>query len=200
MKVIIINFPCYKFYRDFQNFKDRSLESKYNDISKFYKILNEFKNHKTNTDETQQRKNKVINNAVTLYNNYFDCYKKTFYETRNETFDKTTLDKINTYDLYQLKIKILLSEWLESKNDFNETKKLIDDIEVDINKVKASKKDKKVFNDLNKLIIDIDNNRVKKEDAAERLKESISDVEQLKQKQSTILRNKMVQHVYQLFN
>ena len=200
MKVIIINFACYKFYRDFQNFKDRSLESKYNDISNFYKTLNEFKNHKTNTDETQQRKNKVINNAVTLYNNYFNFYKKTFYETRNETFDKTTLDKINTYDLYFFKIKSLLSEWLESKNGFNETKKLIDDIEVDINKVKASKKDKKVFNDLNKLIIDIDNNRVKKEDAAERLKESISDVEQLKQKQSTILRNKMVQHVYQLFN
>ena len=53
---------------------------------------------------------------------------------------------------------------------------------------------------MNKLIIDINNNRVKKEDAAERLKKSISDVEQLKQKQSTILRNKMVQHFYQLFN
>ena len=51
------NFAFYKFYRDFQNFKDRSLESKYNDISKFNEALNEFKNHKTNTDETQQRKN-----------------------------------------------------------------------------------------------------------------------------------------------
>ena len=91
-------------------------------------ILNEFKNHKTNTDETQQRKNKVINNAVTLYNNYFDSYKKTFYETRNETFDKSTLDKINTDDPYQFKIKSPLSEWLGSKNDFNEAKKLIDEI------------------------------------------------------------------------
>ena len=70
------NFAFYKFYRDFQNFKDRSLESKYNDISKFYRALNEFKNHKTNTDETQQHKNRVINNAVALYNNYFDSYKK----------------------------------------------------------------------------------------------------------------------------
>ena len=109
------NFAFYKFYRDFQNFKDRSLESKYNDISNFYKTLNEFKNHKTNTDETQQRKNKVINNAVTLYNNYFDSYKKTFNETHNETFDKTNLDKIKTYDPYQFKIAILLPEWLESK-------------------------------------------------------------------------------------
>ena len=73
---------------------------------------------------------------------------------------------------------------------------MITDIEVDINKVKASKEDKKVFNDLNKLIIDINNNKVKKEDAVERLNKSISDLDQLKQKQSTILRNKMVQIVY----
>ena len=71
-------FAFYKFYRDFQNFKDRSLESRYNDISNFYRPLNEFKNHKTNTDETQQRTNRVINNAVALYNNYFDSYKKNF--------------------------------------------------------------------------------------------------------------------------
>ena len=37
------NFAFYKFYRDFQSFKDRSLESKCNDISKFYRVLNEFK-------------------------------------------------------------------------------------------------------------------------------------------------------------
>ena len=73
---------------------------------------------------------------------------------------------------------------------------MIDDIEVDMNKVKVSKEDKKVFNDLNKLIIDINNNKVKKEDAAERLNKSISDLDQIKQKQSTILRNKMVQVVY----
>ena len=60
------NFVFDKFYRDFENFKYRSLESKYTDISKFYRVLKEFKNHKTNTDETQQRKNKVINNGVAL--------------------------------------------------------------------------------------------------------------------------------------
>ena len=94
----------------------------------------------------------------------------------------------------------MLPEWLESKNDFNEAKKLIDDIEVDINKVKASKEDKKVFNDLNKLIIDINNNKVKKEDAVERLNKSTSDLDHLKQKQNTVLRNKMFQVFYQLFD
>ena len=77
---------------------------------------------------------------------------------------------------------------------------LIDDMEVYINKVKVSKEDKKVFKDLNKLIIDINNNKVKKEDAVERLNKSISDLDQLKQKQNTVLRNKMTQVVYQLFN
>ena len=86
------------------------------------------------------------------------------------------------------------------KNDFNEAKRLIGDIGIGINKVKASKEDKKVFNDLNKLIIDINNNKVKKEDAVERLNKSISDLDQLKQKQSNVLQYKMVQVVYQSFN
>ena len=77
---------------------------------------------------------------------------------------------------------------------------MIDDIEVDIDKVKASKEDKKVFTDLHKVIIDINKNKVKREDAVRRLNESISDFDQLKQKQSIILQNKMVQVVYQLFN
>ena len=61
-----------------------------------------------------------------------------------------------------------------------------------MNKVKASKENKKVFNDLNKLIIDINNNKVKKEDAVERLNKSISDLAHLKKKQNTVLWNKMV--------
>ena len=77
---------------------------------------------------------------------------------------------------------------------------MIDDIEVDMNKVKVSKEDKKVFNDLNKLIIDINNKKVKKEGAAQRLNNSISDLDQSKKKQGTVLRNKMIQVVYQLFN
>ena len=45
---------------------------------------------------------------------------------------------------------------------------------------------------MNKLITEINNNKVKKEDAVERLNKSISGLDQLKQKQSTVLRNKMV--------
>ena len=53
---------------------------------------------------------------------------------------------------------------------------------------------------MNKLIIDINDNKVKKEDVVERLNKSIFDLDQSKKKQSTVLRNKMGQVVYQLFN
>ena len=77
---------------------------------------------------------------------------------------------------------------------------MIDDIRIDVNKVRVSKEDKKVFNDLNKLIIDINNNKVKKEDAVERLNKGISDLNQLKQKQSSAFQNKLIHVIYQLFN
>ena len=69
--------------------------------------------------------------------------KKTFNETCNQTFDKTTLHELKTDDLWKFEIANLLTEWLELKNDFNEGKRLINDIRIDMNKVKASKEDKK---------------------------------------------------------
>ena len=50
------------------------------------------------------------------------------------------------------------------------------------------------------MIIDINNNKFTKEDGVEKLDKSISDLDQPKQKQSTVLWNKMVQVVNQLFN
>ena len=94
----------------------------------------------------------------------------------------------------------VLPEWLKSKNDFNEAKRLIDDIRTDMNKVEVSKEDKKNFNDLNRLITGISNNKVKKEDGIERLKKSMSDLDWLRQKKKTVFQNKMIQVVYQLFN
>ena len=86
------------------------------------------------------------------------------------------------------------------KNDFNEAKRLIGDIRIDMNKVKVSKEDKKDFNDLNKLIRNISNNKIKRKDAVEGLKKSISNLDQLRKKQKTNFQNKMTQVVYQLFN
>ena len=50
-----INFAFYKFYRDFQNIKDRLLESKCNDLRKFYRALKSLKT----TKQTLTRNNSV---------------------------------------------------------------------------------------------------------------------------------------------
>ena len=153
-------FSFCRFHRDFQNLKNRSLKSKYDDISKFYMALDEFK---VITAKTKERKTRVMINVVTLYNNYCNFCTK--------TCDQSALNEKEGRNTNQLKIvDNQLPEWLESKNDFNEAMKLIDDIRIDMNKAKASKDNKKVFNDLSRLITDINNSNVKKEDAAERLK------------------------------
>ena len=66
--------------------------------------------------------------------------------------------------------------------------------------IKVGYKDKKVFNDLNRLITDISNNKVKKEDVIKRLEKCISDLNQLRQEKSSAFQNKMIQVVYQLLN
>ena len=97
--------------------------------------------------------------------------------------DEGALNEKEGPDPKQFKIvDNVLLKWLKSKNDFNKTKRLIDDIRTDMNKAKISKEDKKVFNDLNRLITGISNNKVKKEDAVETFKKSMSDLDQLRQK------------------
>ena len=78
-------------------------------------------------------------------------------------------------------------------------KKLINDIRIDMSNVKVGYGDKTVSNDLKRSITDISNNKVKKENAFERFKKSISDLNQLKQKK-VVFQNMMIHVVYQLFN
>ena len=50
--------------------------------------------------------------------------------------------------------------WLNSRNDFNEAIKFIEDIKVDPNNVKSSSGKEKVFHDLHELINDIKNEKL----------------------------------------
>ena len=166
-------FAFHEFYRYLENFRKRSLGSKQNNISKFYSLLDKFKPYKVITIETRERKTRVMNNVVKLYDYYFN-----FYEKAN---DKSTLNEKEGRNSKQFKrVDNDLPEQLESKNDFYEAKRLIDDIRIDMNKVKVGKADKKSFNDLNRLITGISNNKVKKQDAVERLEKSMLDLNQLR--------------------
>ena len=54
-----------------------SLGSKYDMMIDFYTLLNAFINtQEATTDETKDRKDRIMNNVKPLYNNYFDAYKK----------------------------------------------------------------------------------------------------------------------------
>ena len=81
-----------------------------------------------------------------------------------ELFDKT--DKKSKLDGEAKKDKepklTALPKWLRSKNGFKESIKLTEDIRADINNVKSSSDDKKVFNNLDKLINDIKNKKTTK--------------------------------------
>ena len=77
---------------------------------------------------------------------------------------------------------------------------MINNIRADTKNVKPSSGDKKIFNDLEKLIDGISKNKVKKEDPIKRMEKSISDLEQLRQKESTVFQNKIIDVLYHLFN
>ena len=71
---------------------------------------------------------------------------------------------------------------MSSKNNFNEVRKLINDIRADTNKVKSGSSDEKVFNDLNGLMNDIKNKKTTRESAIKKISGIISDLDQQKQK------------------
>ena len=75
----------------------------------------------------------------------------------------------------------------------NKAKRLIDDIRIDINKARVSKEDKNIFYGLNRLITDISNNRVNKENALEILKNRMSDLRRVREKQKTVFQNKIIE-------
>ena len=87
-----------------------------------------------------------------------------------------------------------------TKNDFKEAIKLIEDIRADTNNVKSSSGDKKVFNNLDKLINDIKNKKTTRKNTIEKIKNIVSDLDQQRQKESTVFQNKMIDVVYYLFN
>ena len=119
-----------------------------------------------------------MKNVDELDKKYCNTYKSDYdnddelKEAKKKKFDHKQFelnDKINKESKLDEKTKELklteLTECLSSKNDFNEARKLINDIRADKNEVKSSSGDEKVFNDLNRLINDIKNKKTTKKSA-----------------------------------
>ena len=76
---------------------------------------------------------------------------------------------------------------------------MIEDIRADTNNVKSNC-DKKFFNDLNELINNIKNNKTTKKKYHKKIRNIVSDLDQLREKESTVFQNKIIDVVYYLFN
>ena len=131
-----------------------------------------------------------MKNGGELYRKYYNAYKSDYdtddelNEAKKKKFDYKQFKLVDKTD-EELKMDeetkdlklTALPKWLSLKNDFNGGAKLINDIRDDRNNVKPGYGDKKVFNDLEKLINDMSNDKVKKESAIKTVKRSIAELE-----------------------
>ena len=128
----------------------------------YKKYYNSYKSNFDNDDQLSEAKNKKIN------------YKQ--FELFNKTDKKLTLDGETQKDEESKLTE--LPKWLHSKNDFKKAIKLIEDIRADTNNVKSSSGDKKVFNNLDKLINDIKNKETTRKNTIEKIKNIVFDLDQ----------------------
>ena len=131
-----------------------------------------------------------MKNGGELYRKYYNAYKSDYdtddelNEAKKKKFDYKQFKLVDKTD-EELKMDeetkdlklTALPKWLSFKNDFNGGAKLINDIRDDRNNVKPGYGDKKVFNDLEKLINDMSNDKVKKESVIKTVKRSIAELE-----------------------
>ena len=146
------NHAFYRFYIGYDEFEKMSLDSRYNRIKGFNKLLISFKNLKTKKAETQLKKEQIMKNVDKIYKNYCNDYKSEYNtddrlsEDKKKKFDHKQFEidnKINKESKLNEKTKELklteLPKWSKSKNDFNEERNL-ELIQIKSNKVLAMKK------------------------------------------------------------
>ena len=87
------NYPFYEFCKNFKKFKRISFNSKHNEMKDFYTLLNAFiSTHKAITDETKDRKNRILSYVKPLYNSHLDAYKKDYDSKELTDKDKRKYD------------------------------------------------------------------------------------------------------------
>ena len=111
----------YKFYKGYDEFEEMSLDSKYNRMKKFNKLLTSFQAAKTKNPKTQLKKVRLMENIEKLYKKYYDVYKND-YDANDESNEAKK--KYFDYTKFELVDKI----GKRSKLD-GETKKIFKEIE-----------------------------------------------------------------------
>ena len=71
-------YKFYRFYKGYDEFEEMSLDSKYNMIKKFTKLLTNFKALRWKNPKTQLKKKRIIKNIDELYEKYYDACKNNY--------------------------------------------------------------------------------------------------------------------------
>ena len=72
------NYKIYRFYKVYDEFQEMSLDSKYNRIKEFNKLLIKFKAFKPKNPKTQLKKEWIMKNVDELYKKYYNDYKNDY--------------------------------------------------------------------------------------------------------------------------
>ena len=156
----------------------------------YKKYYNAYKND-YDTDELNEAKKKKIDYKQ------FELFDKTDKRSKLDEKTKNFFKEIENRGKDKEPKLTALPKWLSSKNDFNEA---IKDIRTDTNYVKSDSANKKVFNDLDNLINDIKNKKATRKITIKKIGNIVSDLDQQRQKESTVFQNKMIDVFYYLFN
>ena len=106
------DYTFYNFYRDFKKLT-MLLDSKYDEMTDFHKLLNSFINtHKATNTETNDRKNRILSYVKPLYNKYLDAYKKNYDSEKIKVEEKRGRDYKRFEIIDKKKQK---SEWTKRK-------------------------------------------------------------------------------------
>ena len=106
------NYAFYRFYKRYGEFKQISLDSKYNRAKEFNKFFINFKCLKTKNAKAQLKKEQIMKNVDELYKNYNNVYKSD-YNTDNG-FKEDKKKKID-YKQFQLGDEINKESKLDEK-------------------------------------------------------------------------------------
>ena len=68
----------YRFHKQYNEFEEMSVDSKYNKMKRFTNLLTIFKNLNSKNPKTQLKKEEIMKNVDELYEKYYNDYKNDF--------------------------------------------------------------------------------------------------------------------------
>ena len=98
------NYKFYKFCKGYDEFEEMSLDSKYNRIKEFNKLLIKFKNFRPKNSKTQLKEERIMKNVDELYEKYYNAYKNDYdndelsQEAKKKKFDYKQFEFIDETD------------------------------------------------------------------------------------------------------